>query len=95
MLSPEVAAGLERRDGLDYFADAEALGLDPAAMRGQALAPYFDRARRAGAAASTSAAATTASCGRTTRRRLADVWLECGHDAMRERPAELAPLLPA
>lgn len=92
MLCPEVAAGLERRDGLDYFTNAAAFGLDPSAMRGQAIAPYFQ-------ALGEPVCDLYIGCrqDRVVRpeyqAKHADVWLECGHDAMRECPAALAQLL--
>lgn len=94
MLTPEVGAHLERRDGLDHFVDPEPLGLDPAVMRGQALAPYF-------AALEAPTQGLYIGCRRDRvvrpdyQARFADEWLDCGHDAHRERPAELAALLTA
>lgn len=94
MLCPGL--GLERRDGLDFFdADADAArarGLDPAVLRGQGLAPYFEELGEP-------TAGRYIGCrqDRVVRPEYqalhADVWLDCGHDAHRERPAELAKLL--
>ncbi len=92
MMCPEVAPALERREGLDYFTDAEALGLDPTVLRGQALAPYFE-------VLGDPVCDLYVGCrhDRVVRpdyqARYADVWLDCGHDAARECPAELARAL--
>ena len=92
MMCPEVAPALERRDGLDFWTGAEAFGLDPSALRGQALAPYFEELP-----APVSDLYIGCRRDRVVRpgyqARFADVWLDCGHDAHRERPAELARLL--
>jgi pimeloyl-ACP methyl ester carboxylesterase len=92
MMCPEVAPALERRDGLDFWTGAETFGLDPSVLRGQALAPYFEELP-----APVSDLYIGCRHDRVVRpdyqARFADVWLECGHEAMREQPAELARLL--
>jgi pimeloyl-ACP methyl ester carboxylesterase len=85
---------LERRDGLDYFTDAgaRARGLDPAHLRGQALAPYF-------APLDDPTPGTYIACARDQVVRpdfqasVADVTLDCGHLPQIECPEALAALL--
>ena len=83
-----------KRDGLTHFTedDARARGLDPAQMRGQAAAPYFD-------VLGEPTAGRYIGCrqDRVVRpdfqARHADVWLDCGHLPQVECPAALATLL--
>jgi pimeloyl-ACP methyl ester carboxylesterase len=85
---------LERRDGLDHFteAGARARGLDPAHLRGQALAPYF-------APLEDALPGTYIACARDRVVRpewqatVADVTLDCGHLPQTECPEALAALL--
>lgn len=92
MVCPEVRGGLKRRDGLDFWRDPEAFGMDPAGLRGQSITPYFD-------VLEDPVPGRYVGCRRDLVVRpdyqagLADVWLDCGHEAARERPAELAALL--
>lgn len=84
----------EKRDGLTWFddGDARARGLDPAQMRGQAPAPYFD-------VLGTPAPGRYIGCRRDRvvrpdyQDRHADVWLDCGHLPQVECPEALAALL--
>ena len=86
---------LERRDGLDFFTDAgaRARGLDPAHLRGQALAPYFDVLDDA-------VPGVYLGCARDRvvrpeyQRAHADVMLDCGHLPHVEMPERVAELLP-
>lgn len=85
---------IERRDGLDFFTDAgaRARGLDPAHLRGQAVAPYF-------AALEAPAPGTYIACARDRvvrpdfQRSVADHVLDCGHLPQTECPEALAALL--
>ena len=85
---------LERRDGLDYFTDAgaRARGLDPAHLRGQALAPYFEPLEDP-------VPGTYIACARDRvvrpdfQRSVADHVLDCGHQPQVECPEALAALL--
>jgi hypothetical protein len=101
MLCPGVAAALERRDGLDFWTGAEAFGLDPAHLRGQALAPYFEPLEDPLPGPYVVCArdrVVSPQWGREAAPRLlghAALELDCGHDAHRERPQALAELLGA
>lgn len=85
---------LERRDGLDFWTEAGARGrgMDPAQLRGQALAPYFEPL-------ADPFPGTYVACARDRvvrpdfQRTVADHVLDCGHMAQAEMPAELAALL--
>jgi pimeloyl-ACP methyl ester carboxylesterase len=85
---------LERRDGLDHFIEegARARGLDPAHLRGQAVAPYFDPLEEA-------VPGTYIACARDRvvrpdfQLRHADEVLDCGHVPQTECPEALAALL--
>jgi pimeloyl-ACP methyl ester carboxylesterase len=92
MVCPEVPGALVRRDGLDFWRDPEKFGLDPAALRGQALAPYFD-------VLEDPVPGTYVACARDRvvspayQRSVADVELDCGHLPQVECPERLAALL--
>ncbi len=96
MMCPGVAAALERRDGLDFWTDAAAFGLDPDALRGQSITPYFDLLEDAVPGRYVVCArdqVVSPTYGRAAPMEIVE--LDCGHDAHRERPAELADLLGA
>ncbi|MEJ7894081.1 MAG: alpha/beta hydrolase family protein [Solirubrobacteraceae bacterium] len=96
MMCPGVARALARRDGLDFWTDAASFGLDPTSMRGQSLAPYFDALEAAVPGRYVVCARDRVVAPAYQRSvPMESFELDCGHDAFRERPADVADLLGA